>query len=100
MMQHSFADGKYTITNDNGKLTALRNGEPWGRDLTGDNLIYWMLVEVDKLKSQRDVLFKALDDATDWMESLRQSGDAGNWEWEDDEYTQAIAALNEARGQA
>jgi hypothetical protein len=50
MMTHSFCDGKYTVTNDNGKLTALRNGEPWGRDLTGDNLIYWMLVEVDRLK--------------------------------------------------
>jgi len=28
-------DGKYTITNDNGRLTALRNGEPWDRDLVG-----------------------------------------------------------------
>ena len=28
----------------------LRNGEPWGRDLIGDNLVYWMLVEVDRLK--------------------------------------------------
>jgi hypothetical protein len=51
-MQHDFADGKYTVINDNGKLTALRYGEPWARDLTGDNLIYSMLVEVDRLKQE------------------------------------------------
>lgn len=47
-MKHDFADGKYTVINDNGKLTALRNGEPWGRDLVGDNLVYWMLVKVNE----------------------------------------------------
>jgi hypothetical protein len=51
-MRHDFADGKYTVINDNGKLTALRNGEPWARDLIGDNLVYWMLVEVDRLKNE------------------------------------------------
>lgn len=51
-VQHSFADGKYTVINDKGILTALRYGEPWERDLTGDNLIYWMLCEVDKLKAE------------------------------------------------
>jgi hypothetical protein len=49
--QHTFADGKYTVINDNGNLTALRHGEPWTRDFTGDNLIYWMLVEVERLKA-------------------------------------------------
>lgn len=58
-MRHNFNDGKYTVINDNGNLTALRHGEPWGRDLTGDNLVYWMLVEVDTLKAQRDDLLKA-----------------------------------------
>lgn len=43
--QMTFADGKYTVINDNGKLTALRNGEPWARDLVGDNLVYWMLTD-------------------------------------------------------
>ena len=33
-------------------MTALRNGEPWDRDLTGDNLIYWMLVEINNLKEE------------------------------------------------
>lgn len=50
-MRHDFCDGKYTVINDNGILTALRHGEPWGRDLVGDNLVYWMLVEVDRLKA-------------------------------------------------
>lgn len=51
-----FADGKYTVINENGKLTALRHGELWGRDLTGDNLIYWMLMDALKLKAERDAL--------------------------------------------
>lgn len=55
-MRHDFNEGKHTIINDNGKLTALRYGQPWERDLTGDNLIYWMLIEVDKLKQQLDAL--------------------------------------------
>lgn len=54
--QMDFADGKYTVINENGKLTALRYGESWGRDLTGDNLIYWMLVEAIRLKEERDAL--------------------------------------------
>lgn len=57
--QHTFANGKYTIINDNGKLTSLRYGEPWDRDLTGDSLVYWMLVEVDQLKAE--LANKALD---------------------------------------
>lgn len=32
-------------------------------------------------------LLSALTACLDWMERLRASGDAGNWEWEDDEYT-------------
>jgi hypothetical protein len=75
-MKHDFADGKYTVINDNGKLTALRHGEPWSRDLTGDNLIYWMLVEVDRLKDEVRQLqglactavCQALDLANGWPE--------------------------------
>lgn len=55
----TFADGKYTVINDNGQLTALRHGEPWNRDLTGDNLVYYMLVEALRLKQQRDDLLAA-----------------------------------------
>lgn len=52
----TFADGKYTVINENGNLTALRNGEPWGRNLAGDNLVYCLLVESLRLKKQRDEL--------------------------------------------
>lgn len=54
------ADGKYTVINDNGKLTALRNGEPWARDLIGDNLVYWMMVEIIRLKEDQELLLEAL----------------------------------------
>jgi hypothetical protein len=50
-MRHDFCDGKYTVIHEPGKLTALRNGEPW-QDLVGNNLVYWMLVEVDRLKNE------------------------------------------------
>lgn len=55
-MRHDFNDGKYTVISDNGALTALRHGEPWKRSLVGDNLVYWMLVEVDDLKQRCEVL--------------------------------------------
>jgi len=44
-------DGKYSVINDEGRLTALRYGEPW-RNLSGDNLIYWMFVEIVSLKAE------------------------------------------------
>lgn len=52
----SFCDGEYTVTSDNGALYAHRHGEPWNRDLTGDNLVYWMLVDALALKQERDEL--------------------------------------------
>jgi len=40
-------------------------------------------------------LREALARSLDWMEALRASGDAGNWDWDsDDVYTEAHAALN------
>jgi hypothetical protein len=44
-------------------------------------------------------LVEALRECTEWMESLRASGDAGFWDWKDDEYTRAIAALAKIGGQ-
>ncbi len=49
--QIEIADGKYTLTLDQGRLTALRYGEKW-RDLTGDNLVYWMMCEIQELRDQ------------------------------------------------
>lgn len=51
-----FGGGKYTVINDNGRLSALRNGEPWERNLVGDNLIYWMLVDALQVSQKRDAL--------------------------------------------
>jgi len=46
------ADGKYTvILHDNYSLEALRHGEPW-RDLTGDNLVYFMMQKILDLQKQ------------------------------------------------
>lgn len=58
-MQHNFSGEKYTVINDNGKLTALRHGEHW-RDLCGDNLIASMLNKVDNLKA-------ALNEVNNWL---------------------------------
>lgn len=40
-------------------------------------------------------LLSALTACLDWMEQLRTSGDAGNWEWQDDAYTKG--RLTEAK---
>jgi hypothetical protein len=50
-----FDDGKYTVINDRGVLTALRHGQPW-RDLVGDNLVYWMFVTARDLKEENEAL--------------------------------------------
>lgn len=72
--QMDFADGKYTVINDNGKLTALRNGEPWGRDLVGDNLVYWMLVDSIAL---RDLVATLLPYAEKQIEADLYAGGVG-----------------------
>ena len=41
-------------------------------------------IEASKLNVE---LLSALTACLDWMEQLRTSGDAGNWDWEDDAYT-------------
>lgn len=48
------ADGKYTvIVKDAGGIEVLRHGEPW-RDETGNNLIYWLAVELAALKEKEN----------------------------------------------
>lgn len=47
-----FDNGKYEIKrNTDGNLICLRYGEPW-RDLTGDNLIYYMQARITELEWQ------------------------------------------------
>lgn len=45
-------------------------------------------------------LLESLEACTRWMEMLRDSGDAGFWDWgKDSEYVAAIAAIRKARGE-
>ena len=45
-------------------------------------------IEASKLNAE---LLSALTACLDWMERMRDSGDAGNWEWKDDAYTKGRA---------
>jgi len=46
------AGGKYTVIQyDNHTMEALRHGESW-RDLTGDNLVYYMMQKILDLQKQ------------------------------------------------
>jgi hypothetical protein len=74
------------------------------------NVVMWAtdLTEKDYLKRLADLsliaaapeLLEALKGCLQWMESLRSSGDAGNWGWEqDDEYIKGIAAIAKAEGE-
>lgn len=53
-------DGKYIVLIGDGEhagqMKALRNGETWNRDITGDNLVYWLAVE---LRNARQSLAQA-----------------------------------------
>jgi len=42
-------NGKYTVEMKDSKITAKRNGLPW-RDLTGDNLFFYMLMHSTDLE--------------------------------------------------
>lgn len=42
--------GKYEITNDNGKLTVLRKGEPWDRNFIGDSFVLALVQEIEFLR--------------------------------------------------
>ena len=53
----------------------------------------YMSIPPYRVKALLDCV-EALEKASEWMESLRASGDAGFWSWsEGDEYSQARAAL-------
>lgn len=61
--QITVADGKYQVFHERGKLWALRNGEPWSRDITGDNLIYWMMMRILELEAAQPTLANGLTEA-------------------------------------
>lgn len=51
----SVDNGKYEVDYIDGKLTAYRHGEPW-RDCTGDNLVYWLAVELAEAREELEEL--------------------------------------------
>lgn len=61
--QITVADGKYQVFHERGKLWALRNGEPWSRDITGDNLIYWMMMRILELEAAQPLMSNGLTEA-------------------------------------
>lgn len=69
-------DGKYTVINDHGKLTAERHGEPWQINLTGNNLVYWMMVEIQHLRELAQKVVNCTRDGDVDMAVLRQNIDA------------------------
>lgn len=52
-----------------------------------------LLKVIEALTRKVERLETSLHDCLKWMERLRASGDAGNWDWEADEYTRGIEAL-------
>jgi len=52
--------------------------------------------ELYRLSAVNAELLEALKACLDWMESLRISGDAGNWQWGEDEYTAGCKAIARA----
>lgn len=53
--------GKYTVViHDNGGLEAFRYDQPW-RDLVGDNLIYWLAIELQDARREVNVKQAEID---------------------------------------
>ena len=72
----SVNEGKYTVVfHENGKLEALRYDEPW-RDLVGDNLVYWLAVELQNAREElakireQDIDFDYDGELYPWGESV------------------------------
>lgn len=58
MTKIELADGKYTVTHDNGaNLKALRYGKEW-RDLVGDGLILALAQRIEELEEEVEKSFE------------------------------------------
>lgn len=52
-------NGKYEVViSDTGKMIALRYGEEW-QDITGNNLVYWLAVELNEAREELAKQYKA-----------------------------------------
>lgn len=53
MFKVDVSDGKYgVVVHDDGRMEAERYGEPWRRDLVGDNLVHAMAWRIHELEAQ------------------------------------------------
>jgi hypothetical protein len=68
--------GKYTVVSDKGGLRALRNGQEW-RDLSGDNLVYYMLCRIEELTEAANRAAARLDEVSKLVDEC--NGDAVDW---------------------
>ena len=58
------------------------------------------LAELQRKAKLVDELVEALENVIDLAESIRLSGDAGDWCWEEgDEFTTAVQLLRKVRGE-
>lgn len=59
--------GKYTVVvEENGGLSALRNGEPW-QDLTGNKLVYCLAAELQAERAKTERLRVIIDEVHSWV---------------------------------
>jgi len=75
MIEYSFEDGKYTVIQNGGQLSALRYGEKW-RDLTGDKLIGAMVSEIESLRAELTKSNNAIDLAIQQADDMVAGRDA------------------------
>lgn len=65
------AEGKYSVLHDGkGKMTALRYGEPWGRDLVGDNLVFHLAAELHETREVCRKMVHGLKQAQGYVETV------------------------------
>lgn len=57
-------DRKYETHNNNGRLTVLRNGQPWERNLIGDGYVLSLVQRIEELEEQMLALFEVPKDYT------------------------------------
>lgn len=67
LLNVSVSDGKYTVIQEaDGRLHALRHGQPWGRDIVGDTLVLCLAQELAQARED-------LTDAKELIDSLEQA---------------------------
>ena len=77
---HKFAEGKYTVIYEGGRLRAERHGTPW-RSLTGDSMVLAMLQQYDDLVTVSRQLAEQLEGLPQLAADLESAAIEGKAEW-------------------